>query len=252
MDKSDLRYFIVDDIIPKDILLECESKCPSSILFLEDEDVVETTTQPVGDFGKEWNIPSDESYQKQGVIVKRDNPPNYFTSEFWLKIVADIVGIDYKKLIPNLWNYRTNIENTDGLWLHTDKDLYEDDLSRNIEVLIYANNKDWKKEYGGQLLLFSNENKIDNVDRKCFNEWQHSRRLNELNDYEVGDTIRTKGVGGGWNKQDKLVDFKLEEKISPVFGRVVILDYRNNYNVHAVTPKNTYNRKSLEQWFNYE
>ena len=125
MDKSDLRFFVVDNIIPKKILLECESKCPSNNLDNVDKDIYETTTQAVDDFGKDWNIPSDESYLKQGIVVKRDTPPSYFTSEAWLYTIATIVGIDYRKLIPNLWHYRTNIENTNGLWLHTDKNLYK-------------------------------------------------------------------------------------------------------------------------------
>ena len=250
MVKSDLKVFIKDNLIPKDVLLECESKCPTNNLNNESKDIQEFCTFPVREeLGKKWNIPPDECYLKQGLVVNEDEPLEYFTTTEWKKKISKIIDVDYDRLSIKVFRYRTNIENTNGLWLHTDKDL---EPNRNIEVLIYVNNEEWKPEYGGELLLFSNENKIDDVDRKEYNEWQNGREMSELSELNIGDIIRTKGIGGPWHSHDKLVDFKLEKKIPPLFGRVVIIDYRDNYNIHAVTPKKKFNRKTIEAYWSYE
>ena len=117
-----------------------------------------------------------------------------------------------------------------------------------IEILIYVNDEEYNND-GGELLLFSNENNIDEVERKLFRKWQYKRLLTELINLRDGDIIRTSGVAGNSPFKNKVVDFKLEKKVKPLFGRVVILDYRDNYNVHAVAPKSNFNRKSIEQWF---
>ena len=149
MVKSDLKVFIKDNIIPKDVLLECESKCPTNNLNNESKDIQEFCTFPVREeLGKKWNIPPDECYLKQGLVVNEDEPLEYFTTTEWKKKISKIIDVDYDRLSIKVFRYRTNIENTNGLWLHTDKDL---EPNRNIEVLIYVNNEEWNPEDGGEL-----------------------------------------------------------------------------------------------------
>ena len=157
MDSSDLRVFVRDDLIPLSILKDLETNCPDSDINNVDKSVYDNTTKIVSDMGSEWNIPPDESYLKQGLIVKKDTPPIYFTSLEWKKTISDILGVDYKRIDIESWQYRTNIENTNGLWLHTDKDLFGEEFNRSIEVLIYVNNQDWKEEYEGCLELWDKE-----------------------------------------------------------------------------------------------
>jgi len=254
----DLRVFVVDNILDNDMLIDIEDKCPNIDDFelgVLDEKIYYITNTNVKDLGLPYdylNVPTTESYFNEGVVV---NPftdiPEYFSSNEWKKTIGDIIDADYTKMGNNLWQYRTNLKNTNGLWLHSDKNVYPGQYERNIEVLIYPNNEEWKEEYGGELLLFSNKKSIDNIDRDCVDVWQTKRELFELDKLKVGDIIRTKGVAGGWNLKTEAVDFKLERKIEPLFGRVVIFDYRKHYNVHAVSPKNTFNRKSIESWFTY-
>ena len=250
--EPDLRVFVIDNIIPEHILRYLEVQCPKVEKYNSgglEKSVYELTTSQISESeASSWNLPAGESYLKQGMIVKPTAPVDYFISAAWKKSLARIIDVDPSKVIPTVWQYRTNTENHTGLWLHTDKDLRKNDY-RNVEVLIYVSSQEWCEDHGGELLVFSNEHAASDVPRRNYKKWQTGRVLRELNTLAVDGVIRTTGIGGGWPLQQQSVDFTLERKIPPLFGRVVVLDYRNNYNIHAVAPKVNFNRKSIEQWF---
>ena len=73
------------------------------------------------------------------------------------------------------------------------------------------------------------------------NEWWKKAIIYQIYPRSYLDTSNN-GVG----------DLKgITKKILPKDGLVVIMDYRNKYNIHAVSPKTDYNRNVIEQWFSY-
>lgn len=198
------------------------------------------------DLSKKWNIPKDETYFKEGVIVEQTQPPNYFVSKQWMQKIANRLKIDENYLEPLTWKYKRNIKNSNGLWLHTDIRREE---KRNILVLIYVGNYSNKKD-GGELLIFNEKSKY-NKNIPLIKNYQSGYPLKILKNIKINEFINTDSIGGEWNKNKTPTTFQCIHKILPKDGLVVIMDYRDKYNIHAVSPKTNYERNVVEQWFSY-
>tara|TARA_B100000287_G_scaffold91765_1_gene84010 strand:+ start:753 stop:1559 length:807 start_codon:yes stop_codon:yes gene_type:complete len=263
INKPDLKVSIQDSIIPKNILNDLADKCPhpNDVYEKTNDERYEGTLNDVGlnsrSLGIKWNVPWNDSYTHHGVVLKNDKPHPYLNSLEWKRQVGNMIGIkDFPNMKSVMCKYKTHVKNSNGVFLHTDRFVWEDyGIKRNILVLIYVNDEEWKPEYGGELLLFSNKNNIDKTNRNNIEKYIHNRPLMEISNLSEGDIIRTSGIGGPWaydNYNRKPIDCRLEKKVSPDFGRVVVMDNRDNHNVHAVPPKNTFYRRVIEHWFYYE
>lgn len=208
---------------------------------------------PVGKLlSKRWNTPQDETYYKQGVIVDSTLPPDYFISDEWKKKISKIINVEQNKLIPYSWKYKKHVNESNGIWLHTD---YRSDIKRNLLILIYKSSQKWKRKYGGELLIFSktgtffSDDVITKESKEIIDGYQTGKPLTILNNIKKGEELILKnGIGGEWD-QGLTESFECKSKIAPFNGRVIIMDYRNKPNIHAVSYKKEYDRNLIEQWF---
>lgn len=244
------NIYIADDII--DIKKLDNNKFPD----IKHKSKYKDSFVPFGEGpAKIWNVDANDSYHKQGVIVniiKDLKSSSYLFSDEFKKKISKILKINYKKLSPIDCRYKVHLNESNGLWLHTD---YRSGVKRKFLVLIYASNDEWKPKYGGELLIFTKNNNLPKKydSKEIINGYQSSKRpLLELNKLKEGDNLILKnGIGGEWER-NKIESFKCLKKVKPKSGRVVIMDYRNHYNIHAVSSKKKYDRKLIELWFSYD
>lgn len=210
---------------------------------------------PVGN--NPYGVPADDSYYKQGSIV--DLYTNSTRQEkFWLELVSNITSKNKNNLRLILTQLRNSTKTNSGLWLHTDvgctpRVTGAGSDRKHLQVLVHLDATPVEaKSNDSTMLLFSQLSARDDNPTKIYNTWQHGYDLNILGDLHVGDNISVEAIGGMWSTENDYETFTLHKRVTPQVGTVIVLDYGQHYNVHAVAPKTvTRNRRIIEHWFEY-
>ena len=183
--------------------------------------------------GARWNVPPDQSYHKQGVLVQ-----SYAPSEVKLEALAEWVarelGIGEPVAVVEV-KCKTHTARSNGVWLHTD---FRATADRHVLVLVYLS--DLNPSDGGQLHIYTHRSEVGDEE--------------EVDGYQTGrlsplpTVCATAGIGGEWT--DGRRRFECVRTIVPRKGLVVAMDCRSHRNVHAVSAMETGTARMLcEMWF---
>ena len=229
---TDLKYIVVQ-YDNKQIISRLKKYCPDkSVPTHYPESFVKVGKQ----LGSLWNIPEDENYIRQGVLVTRqdgttkeiESIKNVVTQAFGISQPAKVVKVQFK----------SHIEKSNGVWLHND---YVCTENRDILILVYLS--DLSEDDGAKLHIYKHKNY--NGERIDIERYQN-KRLHKLE-----DKITTDAIGGEWF--DGVRVFELVDAIVPKKGRIVAFDYRNDRNIHAVDALATRkDRKLCEIWLSVD
>lgn len=228
--QSELRAIVVDRFAPRGdprLLATLEARCPRR----EVPSAYPDSFRAVGrELSLQWNVPPDENYARHGVLVHRGDPRD--PSLHWVaRRVSVLLG---KQLEVSEVQYKTHLDRSNGVWLHTDRR-----AGRQILVLLYLDTL--AAHDGGELVLFRKAR------RPQPNATQVSGYVSGRPIDGFGAAVETAGVGGEWTHGNAtLVPAR---RVRPRRNRAVVLDHRESANVHAVTRmRSAAPRRLVEIW----